>query len=73
MKHYYREEKEDTLARWAEILNITTPNTPTQSMGVRGGGARGAPGSRCVYNVGLLWRVDCLLFVLSRPSSIFVK
>ena len=31
------------------------------------------PGPRCLSNLGLLWQVDCLLFVLSRSSSIFVN
>ena len=44
----------------------------------RGGGARG--GGRGAHldqdvckNLGLLWQVDCLLFVLSRSSSIFIN
>ena len=36
-------------------------------------GAYAPSGSGCLSNLGLLWRVDCLLFVLSRSSSIFVN
>ena len=47
---------------------------PEEGGGARGGGGRGAHLDQDVCkNLGLLWQVDCLLFVLSRSSSIFIN
>ena len=46
------------------------------NMGIGGGGGQGGtctPGSGFFLNLDILWRVDYLLFVLSRSSSIFVN